>query len=228
MIRLRSAAAVLLNNYPTLGQPLRDTTPKPLPGTGQLELDLQTRAAGWRYEAFATNAAPTQPDENPNEVTAWQDACHRVHARVEDHFRVGNDTGADRLPSQRFAVNAAWQRTQAIACDLIAWLRLLGCDDALARSEPATLQYRTLQYRPGRAAALLRRPPSGPYVHVTAHTAQADRQSSSPGQLSAHPWVCVPRSVHHTSRRASNLSSGTSVPATCRADPPGHVSPLSW
>src|SRR5262249_1428419 len=57
-------------------------------------------------------------------------------------FRVGNDTGADRLPSQRFAVNAAWQRTQAIACDLIAWLRLLGCDDALARAEPATLQYR--------------------------------------------------------------------------------------
>src|SRR6266704_777119 len=73
-------------------KPLRDTTPKPLPGTGQLELDLQTRAAGWRYEAFATNAA--------------------------------------------------WHRVQAIACDLIAWLRLLGCDDALARTEPATLQYR--------------------------------------------------------------------------------------
>src|SRR6266702_172512 len=123
-------------------KPLRDTTPKPLPGTGQLELDLQTRAAGWRYEAFATNAAPTQPHENPNEVTAWLDGRHRVHARVEDHFRVGNDTGADRLPSQHFAVNAAWQRTHAIACDLIAWLRLLGCDDALARTEPATLQYR--------------------------------------------------------------------------------------
>jgi hypothetical protein len=30
-------------------------------------------------------------------------------------------------------------------------------------------------------------PPSGPYVHVSAHTAQADRQSSSPGLLSAHP-----------------------------------------
>src|SRR6266702_273078 len=123
-------------------KPLRDTTPKPLPGTGQLELDLQTRAAGWRYEAFATNAAPTQPAEHPHEVTAWLDGRHRVHARVEDHFRVGNDTGADRLPSQHFAVNAAWQRTHAIACDLIAWLRLLGCDDALARTEPATLQYR--------------------------------------------------------------------------------------
>jgi hypothetical protein len=123
-------------------KPLRETTPKPLPGTGQLELDLQQRSAGWRYEAFATNAPATQPGENPHEVTAWLDGRHRVHARVEDHFRVGNDTGADRLPSQRFAVNAAWHRTQAIACDLIAWLRLLGCDDALARTEPATLQYR--------------------------------------------------------------------------------------
>jgi len=123
-------------------KPLRDTTPKPLPGTGQLELDLQTRAAGWRYEAFATNAKPTQPGENPHEVTAWLDGRHRVHARVEDHFRVGDDTGADRLPSQRFAVNAAWHRVQAIACDLIAWMRLLGCDEALARTEPATLQYR--------------------------------------------------------------------------------------
>lgn len=123
-------------------KPLRETTPKPLPGTGQLELDLQQQAAGWRYEAFATNAPPTQPDENPDEVTAWLDGRHRVHARVEDHFRVGNDTGADRLPSQHFTVNAAWHRTHAIACDLIAWLRLLGCDDALARTEPATLQYR--------------------------------------------------------------------------------------
>src|SRR5262249_19773246 len=89
-----------------LSDPLRAPTLKPRRATGQRELDLQTHAAGWRYEAFATNAKPTRPDENPNEVTAWQDACHRVHARVEDHFRVGNDTGADRLPSQRFAVNA--------------------------------------------------------------------------------------------------------------------------
>jgi hypothetical protein len=123
-------------------KPLRDTIPKPLPGTGQLELDLQTRAAGWRYEAFATNAPATQPDEHPEQVTAWLDGRHRVHARVEDHFRVGHDTGADRLPSQRFAVNAVWHRVQAIACDLIAWMRLLGCDEALARAEPATLQYR--------------------------------------------------------------------------------------
>ncbi len=123
-------------------KPLRDTTPKPLSGVAQLELDLQQQAAGWRYEAFATNSPPAQPDEDPNEVTACLDGRHRVHARVEDHFRVGNDTGADRLPSQHFAANAAWHRTQAIACDLIAWLQLLGCDPTLARTEPRTLQYR--------------------------------------------------------------------------------------
>ena len=122
-------------------KPLRDTTPKPLPGTGQLELDLQTQAAGWRYEAFATNAAPTRPDENPHEVTAWLDGRHRVHARVEDHFKRGNTTGAKRLPSKKYTVNTAWYRIQAIATDLIAWLKLLAGHGHLARAEPATWQF---------------------------------------------------------------------------------------
>jgi hypothetical protein len=65
-----------------------------------------------------------------------------AYRKSRDHFKDGNDTGAKRLPSQRFAVNAAWYRVQAIACDLIAWLQLLGCDRALARVEPRTLQYR--------------------------------------------------------------------------------------
>jgi len=122
-------------------KPLRDTTPKPLKGVEQLELDLQHAATGWRYEAFATNSAPTQPGEDPHQVTAWLDGRHRVHARVEDHFKHGNTTGAKRLPSTKFAVNAAWYRTQAIACDLIAWLRLLGCHGHHTRAEPKTLQY---------------------------------------------------------------------------------------
>jgi hypothetical protein len=122
-------------------KPIRDTTPKPLPGTRQLELDLQQHAAGWRYEAFATNSPTAGPDENPDEVTACLDGRHRAHARVEDHFKESNTTGADRLPSQSFATNAAWYRTHAIACDLITWLQLLGCDGNQARAEPATLQY---------------------------------------------------------------------------------------
>lgn len=123
-------------------KPLRDTTPKPLTGIEQLELDLQQQAAGWRYEAFATNHnIPPADQETPAQVTTWLDGRHRVHARVEDHFRWGNDTGAKRLPSKKFAVNAAWYHTQAIACDLIAWLKLLGCHGHLARAEPRTLQF---------------------------------------------------------------------------------------
>jgi hypothetical protein len=123
-------------------KPLRDTTPKPLPGVQQLTLDIQTAAAGWRYEAFATNHdLPPTTEETPDVVTAWLDGRHRAHARVEDHFKEGNTTGAKRLPSKKFTVNAAWYRTQAIACDLIAWLKLLGCSGHHARAEPKTLQY---------------------------------------------------------------------------------------
>jgi hypothetical protein len=84
-------------------KPLRDTTPKPLTGIDQLELDLQLRAAGWRYEAFATNHdIPPTPEETPEQVTTWLDGRHRVHARVEDHFKDGNTTGAKRPPSKKF------------------------------------------------------------------------------------------------------------------------------
>jgi len=122
-------------------KPLRDTTPKPLPGLDQLTLDLDL-VTGWRYEAFATNHdLPPTPQESAHQVTAWLDGRHRVHARVEDHFKQGNTTGAKRLPSQKFAVNTAWYRTQAIACDLIAWLKLLAAHGNLARAEPATLQF---------------------------------------------------------------------------------------
>lgn len=124
-------------------KPLRDTTPKPLKGIEQLELDLQTDVSGWRYEAFATNHnIPPTPQETPQQITAFLDGRHRVHARVEDHFRWGNDTGARRLPSKKFTVNAAWYTIHAIATDLIAWLKLLGCDNHLARAEPRTLQFR--------------------------------------------------------------------------------------
>jgi hypothetical protein len=123
-------------------KPLRDTTPKPLKGLKQLEPDLQTAAAGWRYEAFATNHnLPPTPEETPQQITARLDGRHRVHARVEDHFKRGNTTGAKRLPSKKYTVNTAWYRIQAIATDLIAWLKLLAGHGHLARAEPATWQF---------------------------------------------------------------------------------------
>jgi len=154
-------------------KPLRDTTPKPLKGVEQLELDLQHAATGWRYEAFATNSPPPSTDEDPHEVTAWLDGRHRVHARVEDHFKHGNTTGAKRLPSQNFAVNAAWYRTQAIACDLIAWLQLLGCHGPLTRAEPKTLQHQIFHtpatITRGARQRFLNFPPDWPFTtHIQA------------------------------------------------------------
>jgi hypothetical protein len=124
-------------------KPLRGTTPTPLKGVEQLELDLQPADLnGWRYEAFATNHDPTPaPGETPHQVTAWLDGRHRVHARVEDHFRWGNDTGAARLPSQKFTVNTAWYHIHAIATDLIAWVKLLAATGQMAIAEPRTLQF---------------------------------------------------------------------------------------
>jgi Transposase DDE domain group 1 len=149
-------------------KPLRDTTPKPLKGAEQLELNLQTTTAGWRYEAFATNATPTQANENPHEVTAWLDGRHRVHARVEDHFKQGNTTGAKRLPSRKYTVNTAWYRLQAIATDLIAWLKLLAASGPLARAEPATWQFQIFHapasLTRGRRQRWLNFPPDWPWT----------------------------------------------------------------
>jgi hypothetical protein len=51
-------------------KPLRDITPKPPKGAEQLELDLRTTAAGWRYEASATNHnIPPTPKETPQQIT---------------------------------------------------------------------------------------------------------------------------------------------------------------
>jgi hypothetical protein len=152
-------------------KPLRDTTPKPLKGIEQLELDLQTDAAGWRYEAFATNHnLPPTDEETEQQVTAWLDGRHRVHARVEDHFKRGNTTGAKRLPSKKYTVNTAWYRIQAIATDLIAWLKLLAATGHLARAEPATWQFQIFHapasLTRGRRRRFLNFPPDWPW---TAH-----------------------------------------------------------
>jgi hypothetical protein len=59
---------------------------------------------------------------------------------VEDCIRTGKDTGIGRLPSRGFAFNQAWLTAAMIAQTLLAWLRLLALDGALARAEPRTLR----------------------------------------------------------------------------------------
>ncbi len=47
-------------------------------------------------------------------------------------------------PSKSAPINRAWCATVSIACDLLAWLRLLGLDGQLAAAEPKTPRYRLL------------------------------------------------------------------------------------
>ena len=48
------------------------------------------------------------------------------------------------LPSRDYQVNTAWCQAASIACDLLAWLRLLALDGDLAKAEPKTLRYKIL------------------------------------------------------------------------------------
>jgi hypothetical protein len=67
-----------------------------------------------------------------------------VHARAEDTFRTGKDCGIGKYPSASLAMNKAWQAAALTAATLLAWLRLLALDGALARAEPKTRRYRIL------------------------------------------------------------------------------------
>jgi len=108
---------------------------RPHPGA---KLSLFEHEDGYRYQLWVTNL--------PQDTRGWRgqcaciDAAHRVHARVEDCIRTGKDTGIGRFPSHGFAFNQAWLTAAMIAQTLLAWLRLLALDGALARAEPRTLR----------------------------------------------------------------------------------------
>jgi Transposase DDE domain group 1 len=135
------------------------------PGSGAKLSDFE-KARGWRYQVIATNTAamvlPVQKAE----------ARHRVHARVEDFIRCGKNTGLAALPSWSFAINQAWCAAAAIACDLLAWLRLLCLDGELATAEPDTLRYTLLHTSAklvrGQRKRTLKIPQTWPYAHQLA------------------------------------------------------------
>jgi hypothetical protein len=95
-----------------------------------------TDVDGWRFQAFATDTRVGQ--------LAHLEARHRAHARVEDRIRCAKNTGLARLPSRRFAINAAWVELALTAADLIAWTQTTLLEGELAHAEPATLRYRLL------------------------------------------------------------------------------------
>jgi DDE family transposase len=112
---------------------------RPHPGA---QLTLFEAEDGWRYTLWVTS--------RPASTRGWLgqlayiDAAHRVHARVEDAIRTGKDCGIGKYPSTSLAMNKAWQVAALTAATLLAWLRLLALDGALAKAEPKTVRYRIL------------------------------------------------------------------------------------
>lgn len=91
---------------------------------------------GVRLTAFATSTQGRQP--------AWLDLRHRAHSRVEPKIRDSKAESLARFPSRFMKINQAWLTATALACDLRAWLQLLGCDGDMAKATPKTLRYRFL------------------------------------------------------------------------------------
>jgi Transposase DDE domain group 1 len=117
------------DQLPTWPARMRVLVRREKPGSRAKLSDFE-KARGWRYQVIATNTAalvlPVQKAQ----------ARHRVHARVKDFIRCGKNTGLAALPSWSFAINQAWCAAAAIACDLLAWLRLLCLDGELRPASP--------------------------------------------------------------------------------------------
>jgi Transposase DDE domain group 1 len=127
---------------------------------------------GQRFQAVATDL--------PGHHYPKLDAFHRNHAGVETVIKDAKRLGLTRLPSYYLAFNQAWCVTVAIACDLLAWLRLLALDHhpKLTKATPDTL--RGLLHVPARLVRharrrLLRLPTDHPYAGDLTHAWQKIR-----------------------------------------------------
>lgn len=90
----------------------------------------------FRYEAFATST--------PSGQLQRLDARHRTQAHVEDRVKELKACGGRRLPSTSWDRNSAWLQLAALAVSLLAWLRHVALDGALAVAEPKKLRFRLL------------------------------------------------------------------------------------
>jgi hypothetical protein len=90
-----------------------------------------------------------------------------MHARVDDAIlpRTGKDCGIGKFPSASLAMNKAWLTATLTAATLLAWLKLLALDGAVALAEPKTLRpnpARCCPPDPRRASADYASRPPGP------------------------------------------------------------------
>jgi hypothetical protein len=122
---------------PALNAVVRWAARRELPHPGA-QLSLFEEADGLRYQLFATNT-PTTTCGQLGQI-AFLEARHRAQAHVEDCIRNAKNTGLNHLPSKHAGINVginqAWPAASAIACDLLAWLRLLCLSGDLPRPNP--------------------------------------------------------------------------------------------
>jgi hypothetical protein len=128
----------------------------------------------WRHHAFLTD----------REGTAVElDQHHRAHAVVELAIRDLKDNGLARLPSGRFAANAAWTVLAAVAHNLTRWTATLGMGHQ-GLTVTKTLRTRLLAI-PGRLTRTARRwtlhlPARWPWQHVFEDTLERLRALPAP------------------------------------------------
>jgi hypothetical protein len=124
-------------------------TPRPRDGADHLSLTADTirivndgRPPNDRHPGRRSTRFQVVAYDLPGHRYPTLDAFHRNHAVVESAIKDGKDLGLRRLPGYALAFNQAWCTAVAIACDLLAWLRLLALDhhQHLCRANPATLR----------------------------------------------------------------------------------------
>jgi hypothetical protein len=91
---------------------------------------------GHRFQVFITDLDDAD--------VCYLEALHRGRGRAEKRICDAKDCGLANLPSESFAINAAWLTLVLIAQDLLAWTKLLCLEGELARAEPKRLRYALL------------------------------------------------------------------------------------
>jgi hypothetical protein len=97
---------------------------------------------GWRYQLIVTNIKDLGRGVPGSHHVHFLDTLRRQHAVVEDRVRTEKATGIRTLPFHGYERNKAWLLAANLACDLLAYLQLLGLDQHhdLAAAEPETLR----------------------------------------------------------------------------------------
>ena len=97
-----------------------------------------TDVDGHRFQVFITDL--------PDPDIAYLEALHRGRGRTEQRIRDAKDTGLRNLPSENFAINAAWLASVLIA-HLIAWAQHLCLDGGTGPSRTETTPLLPLPHR---------------------------------------------------------------------------------